>query len=448
MTYLDFFTVPMEGPAAVTAGLIAGMSAVGLALGFFVAEPRSPAARALAIYFAAMGCAVATSFPAVVMYESSGELSWILRVPIFDTITIWAAGLWLLRLARTSQPSRRALAAVMGCVWLMWLGALAVAVSAWYFPGERATEFLFCLGRPQGCLQAGFWIHGSGWGLAIAAMFGGAMILFAQRIDLAERTRVVAIAGAMPFLAGILNLPLGYNAISLILGLLIIATSMIRYYSLHGERAQFLSRFLSPEVEKLVRYRGLDHVVRPKSLEITAVSCDLRGFTRLSQLLASAQVVLLLNEYYDAIGKAAAEFGATIKDYAGDGVLILVGAPLQVDDHAKQGLALAHRLQQVAHEVVGRWAGPDMQLGMGVGVASGIVTVGAIGTARMEYTAVGPAVNIAARLCAQARDREILVDARTVELAGAAGLETRGSVAIKGVGDVPHYGVANGELSA
>lgn len=444
MTYLDFFPVPMEGPAAVTAGLIGGMSAVGLAVGFFLAEPRSPAARALAIFFAAMGCAVGTSFPLVVIYEAGGDLPWLLRLPLFDTITIWAAGLWLLRLARTAQPTRQALAWVMGCVCVMWFGALAAAVSAWYFPIERATEFLFCLGRPQGCGQAGFWIFGSAWGMAILAMFGGTMILFNQRIDLAERTRVIAIAGALPFLTGVLNLPLGYNAISLVLGLLIIAIGMIRYYSMQGERAQFLSRFLSPEVEKLVRYRGLDHVVQPKSLEITAVSCDLRGFTRVSQLLASDQVVRLLNEYYDAIGKAVAEFGGTIKDYAGDGVLILVGAPLPADDHAKQGLALAHRLQDVVHEVLRRWAGPEMQLGMGVGVASGRVTVGAIGTTRMEYTAVGPAVNLAARLCAQAQDNEILVDARTAELAGASGLETRGTVAVKGIGDVLHYGAATG----
>ena len=169
------------------------------------------------------------------------------------------------------------------------------------------------------------------------------------------------------------------------------------------------------------------------------MSCDLRGFTRLSQLLASDQVVRLLNEYYDVIGKAVAEFGGTIKDYAGDGVLILVGAPLPVDDHAKQGLALARRLQTVAHEVVAHWAGPEMQLGMGVGVASGRVTVGAIGTTRMEYTAVGPAVNMAARLCSQAKDGEILVDARIAELAGASGLEQRGTLSVKGMGEVPHY---------
>lgn len=152
----------------------------------------------------------------------------------------------------------------------------------------------------------------------------------------------------------------------------------------------------------------------------------------------------LLNEYYDAIGVAVAEFGGTIKDYVGDGVLVLVGAPVPTDDHAAKGLALARRLQVVVHEVLARWAGPDLQVGMGVGVATGPVTVGAIGAARLEYTAVGPAVNLAARLCAQAADGEILVDGATVRIVGEAGLAPRGTAHFKGLGEVLHYGVATG----
>jgi class 3 adenylate cyclase len=166
----------------------------------------------------------------------------------------------------------------------------------------------------------------------------------------------------------------------------------------------------------------------------------LRGFTRLSQLLASDQVIRLLNDYYDAIGATVVEFGATLKDYAGDGALVLVGAPLPVPAHAEQGLALAKRLQEATRGVMDHWAGPEMQVGLGIGVASGRVTVGAIGSSsRMEYTAVGPAVNLASRLCAQAKDGEILVDARTAELAGNAGLETRGRVPLKGFGEVEHF---------
>ena len=443
MTYLDFFPVPMEDAAAVAACFVAGISGLGLAVGFLVAEPRSPTTRAYAVMQIGMACGLVTTFPLVLMHEAGAEPAWLLRFPVFDSIVVWAGGLWLLRLARTAQPTPLAMMGVLACTWIIWLAAPAILLLAALFPVERAMEFVTCLGREQGCGGAGFWIFGIPWAVLIAAIFTGAMILFSQRIDTAERTRVLTIAVALPFLGGVLNLPMGYNAMSMMLGFLVIAAGSIRYYSLQGARAQFLSRFLSPEVAGLVRHRGLDHVMRPKAMEITAVCCDLRGFTRLSQLLASDQVVLLLDEYYDTVGKVVAEFGGTVKDYSGDGVLILVGAPLPVDDHARKGLSLAHRLQGDVHEVIRRWAGPEMSLGMGVGVASRKVSVGAIGTVRLEYTAIGPAVNMAARLCAQARDGEILADARTAELTGESGMEQRGLFAAKGFGDVMHYALVS-----
>lgn len=439
MSYLDFFPAPMEGVAALVACVISGVSGVVLSFGFLIAEPRSPVARSLAVCGTAAGCTIATTVPLILHYEASGQLHWLLRVPLFDAILMLAGGLWLQKIARIARPVGFARFGALLCVWSIWLSAIVVLCLAIAFPVERVTEFLVCLGRPYGCARTGFWMFAIPWTLFFAAMFAGAVLLFSQGVDPAERMRGVALAIAVPFFAGIPNLPAGYNACCGMLGILLMATGLIRYHSMLGERAQFLSRFLSPEVDKLVRYRGLDQVMKPKVLEITAVSCDLRGFTRLSQLLASDQVVRLLNEYYEAVGAAVAEFGGTIKDYAGDGVLILVGAPLPVVDHARQGIALAHRLQRVGHAVIAHWAGPEMQVGMGVGVASGKVTVGAIGTTRMEYTAIGPAVNMAARLCSQALDGEILVDARTAQLVKAAGLEQRGLLPLKGLGEVTYY---------
>lgn len=429
----------MQPQAAVTACLMAGMSGIILALGFLLAEPRSPVARAVALFYCATGFAIGTDAPLILIHEADGSVPWLMRYPIFDTLLFWAAGLWVLRLARMSQPTPRALLWVTACVWSIWLAAIAVTALNHWFPMQRSMDFFVCLGRPQGCGHGGFWTFSLPWTVLVAAALGGASILSAQGVDPAERVRATSLAAAIPFLAGGLNLPMGYHALSMMLGYVIYTLGMIRYYSMQGERAQFLSRFLSPEVGQLVRYRGFERVMRPKILEITAVSCDMRGFTRLSQLLASDQVVRLLNEYYEAIGAAVAEFGGTIKEYSGDGALILVGAPLPMNDHAARGIALGHRLQQVAHDVIGRWAGPEMELGIGVGIGSGKVTVGAIGNTRMEYTAIGPAVNMAARLCAQAKDGEILLDTRTAELAGAAGLEPREALPLKGFGDTPHY---------
>ncbi len=98
-------------------------------------------------------------------------------------------------------------------------------------------------------------------------------------------------------------------------------------------------------------------------------------------------------------------------------MLILVGAPIQYPDHAQRALLLAQRIREKGMEITASWS--DRELDLGVGVASGFVTVGVIGAAsRLEYTAVGPAVNLASRLCSEAAHGEILVDARSIELLG------------------------------
>src|SRR6185369_12580505 len=149
----------------------------------------------------------------------------------------------------------------------------------------------------------------------------------------------------------------------------------------------------------------------------SVVCCDLRGFTAFTAATESKKVIAILREYYDAVGAAATECGGTIKDQAGDGVLILVGAPIRYEDHALRALALARKIRERGMEITARWSDQNLTLGVGVGVASGFVTVGVIGGAsRLEYTAVGPAVNLASRLCSEAAHGEILIDGRTLDL--------------------------------
>src|SRR6185369_15047615 len=149
----------------------------------------------------------------------------------------------------------------------------------------------------------------------------------------------------------------------------------------------------------------------------SVVCCDLRGFTAFTSATSSKKVIAILREYYDAVGVAATECGGTIKDQAGDGVLILVGAPIAYPDHALRALVLARKIRERGMAITARWSDQDLRLGVGVGVASGFATVGVIGGAsRLEYTAVGPAVNLAARLCSEAAHGEILIDGRTLDL--------------------------------
>ncbi len=169
----------------------------------------------------------------------------------------------------------------------------------------------------------------------------------------------------------------------------------------------------------MVGRRGLKSATDEQTLELSVVCCDLRGFTAFTAATSSQKVIRILREYYDAVGAAATECGGTIKDQAGDGVLILVGAPIPYADHAQRALKLARQIRERGMEITARWSDTDLHLGVGVGVASGFVTVGVIGAAsRLEYTAVGPAVNLASRLCSEAEHGQVLIDPRTLELLG------------------------------
>ena len=238
-----------------------------------------------------------------------------------------------------------------------------------------------------------------------------------RRPDRAEARRLVAFAIAAPFMASGVILPPAMAAISTSIGLLIFLIGAVQYHVVQGRRAQFMSRFLAPQVAEMVRLRGLKSATEEKTLELSVVCCDLRGFTAFSEATSSRKVIQILREYYDAIGAAAGAYGGTIKDQAGDGVLILVGAPVTFSDHPQRALDMANRIRESGMAITARWSDADLQLGVGVGVASGYVTVGVIGAAsRLEYTAVGPAVNLAARLCSEAAHGQVLVDPRTFSL--------------------------------
>ncbi len=260
--------------------------------------------------------------------------------------------------------------------------------------------------------------------LALALVAG--LLMLRRRPDRAETVRVLAFLLAAPIVGGGLVLPPPHAPVAIAAGLLVFLIGAVQYHVTQGRRAQFLARFLAPQVADLVRRRGLGGVMEEKVTEISVVCCDLRGFTAFTEATSSQQVMRILHEYYDAVGTAAAAFGGTIKDQTGDGVLILVGAPVAFSDHARRALQIADRIRASGTQLAARWSGDEQRLGLGVGVASGFVTVGVLGTAsRLEYAAVGSAVNLAARLCAEAAAGEVLVDQRTAALLAARDERTR-----------------------
>jgi len=244
--------------------------------------------------------------------------------------------------------------------------------------------------------------------------------------DHSERVRLRALVLATPFLiSGIFASDL-WRPITTVVGQMIFLVGAVHYHVLQGQRGQFLARFLSPQVARLVRERGLLNATQQHRVQLSVVACDLRGFTAFSQTVAPEEVMQLLQQYYDAISDVTIGCGGTIKDFAGDGILVLVGAPIPYADHAERAVAMALKIQERGALVLARWRQLAADLGLGVGVASGYVTVGALGgQRRLEYAAVGPPVNLAARLCALAEAGQILADQRTVALVGENGRGAR-----------------------
>jgi class 3 adenylate cyclase len=176
------------------------------------------------------------------------------------------------------------------------------------------------------------------------------------------------------------------------------------------EERSSMARFVSPDIAETAYLARSGAEVRPEIYSLTAVSVDLRGFTTFTQRHGAEFMVQVLQEYYAVVIEAATEYGAAVKDFAGDGALILVGAPYPRPDHTRVGLRLARHLMTKVREVTEHWTTPETPLGAGIGISSGECAVGAIGTVnQLEYAAIGTTVNLSARLCSIAEDGQILM---------------------------------------
>jgi adenylate cyclase len=263
--------------------------------------------------------------------------------------------------------------------------------------------------------QPGYYLFAVPIYLALALSFVSVFQLLRANPDHSERVRLTAFGVATPFLISALFVPDALRPVTSAIGEIIFLAGAVHYHVLQGQRGQFLAQFLSPQVARLVRERGLLNATQQNRMQLSVVACDLRGFTAFSETAAPEEVMQLLQQYYDAIGEAVAECGGTIKDFAGDGILTLVGAPIPCADHAQRAVTMALKMRERGSVVLSRWRKLGLDIGLGVGIASGYVTIGAIGSkGRLEYAAVGSPVNLAARLCTRADAGQILADQRTV----------------------------------
>ena len=414
--------------------LVLGVIGIGLSLAFVLVGRPTRTTVWLSAAYISVGLTFLGAGLLVDNVPEDHTPAWARLAGLFSLLIAVTTSMYISALADTTSVVGRGRRLLRVTLWLGCLNGLLGTAGAMLFPAAVFNGYIF--GLFESHHRSGF-----GWFVAYAVSSGvffcaaWALLAF-QGVDPGERDRALLATASVPLLAAALVVPYRWSVIFGSVAFVLGMAGVLRYMTVAGARGVFLARFLSPEVLDVVRTGGIQGVTRSQSLELSAVYCDLRGFTAYAEAVPSKAVIDLLGEYYDAIGQVAADAHATIKDYAGDGVLILVGAPIARPDHAEAAMELARAALEACRDVLESWSTGPHPLGLGIGVASGRVTVGAIGSIdRMEYTAVGVPVNLAARLCSSAVSGEILVDQHTADLCSGDGLVQREPIMLKGLSE-------------
>jgi len=172
-----------------------------------------------------------------------------------------------------------------------------------------------------------------------------------------------------------------------------------------------LKRFLAPQLAELIVSQGDEKILESHRREIVVVFCDLRGYTAFTETAEPEEVLDFLREYHGALGPLVSQFEGTLDQFSGDGIMVFFNDPVQIPDPAERAVKMAAAMREAAGELIGSWRRRRGRvLGFGAGIAQGYATLGQIGFAeRSGYTAIGTVCNLAARLCAEAKDGQILL---------------------------------------
>ena len=176
------------------------------------------------------------------------------------------------------------------------------------------------------------------------------------------------------------------------------------------QRLERLRRFFSPAVADKLLSATTQELYQPRHREIVVLFLDLRGYTAFTVKYGADEVMRILGEFHAAMGKLVIEHEATLERFAGDSMMIFFNDPVEVADPANKAVVMAMQMQDEFSRLNGIWGQRGYSLAMGIGIAQGMATIGAIGfEGRRDYAAIGNVTNLAARLCAEAHVGQILV---------------------------------------
>ena len=201
------------------------------------------------------------------------------------------------------------------------------------------------------------------------------------------------------------------------------------------ERMSSLRRFLPPQVADLIVASGSEKQLESHRREITALFCDLRGFTGFTESADAEDVMALLRDYHAAIGEIIIKYNGTLERYAGDGVMVVFNDPVPVENPALQAVLMALEVRDAIGALTATWSRLGHEIGFGIGIAHGFATLGTIGfEGRFDYAAIGTVSNVASRLCDEAKPGQILISPRVLmKVENAVKVEPVGEFELKGI---------------
>jgi adenylate cyclase len=203
-----------------------------------------------------------------------------------------------------------------------------------------------------------------------------------------------------------------------------------------GEIGQLskLKRFFSPQLAHSI-VNGGDELLQPHRREVTVMFMDLRGFTAFTGEAEPEEVMGVLGEYHATIGELLRTYQGTLERFSGDGVMIFFNDPVPIPDALEQAVRMACELHERFSALRANWNKRGYDLDLGIGIAQGYATLGAIGFEdRWDYAAIGSVTNLAARLCAEAKGGQILTNQRTLSRVEAlVRAEPIGELSLKGI---------------
>jgi adenylate cyclase len=195
-------------------------------------------------------------------------------------------------------------------------------------------------------------------------------------------------------------------------------------------------RYVTPEIVNMILANPNDDWMKGSTVEASVLFADIRGFTTISENKDPEAVLHLLNDYLTRVTDAVIKHGGHLNKFAGDEAMAVFGAPLAQLNHAEAAVMAALEIQKSIAALNEEKGKNHFKLGVGIGINSGEVVAGNLGSSRrMEYTVIGDHVNVAARLTSLAKGGEILITKRTYDAIGEkAGLnvEERGMAPVKG----------------